>query len=217
MRTVTIEGTTRVVPEHSSQRGRALKELREQDLVPCVLYGGEKVYHLTIPVSELRQIVYTPLVYVVDIKIDGKEVVNSIMKAIQFHPVTDNILHVDFYEINEERPIEVRIPVELEGLAEGVRLGGKLNFQSRRLMVKGFYKNIPERIRVDISGMLVGDTIHVGDLETEGFSIVEPKETVVCSVNVVRTTITDDAEDDLLDDEDEEEGEEGETNEAAEE
>mgnify|MGYP000879463780 CR=1 FL=1 len=208
MKTVTIKGSTRVVPELSSQRGKALKELRKQDLVPCVLYGGKEVYHLTIPVSELRQIVYTPLVYVVDINIDGKETVNSIMKAIQFHPVTDNILHVDFYEINEDRPIQVRIPVALEGLAEGVRLGGKLNFQSRRLMVKGFYKNIPEKINVDISGMLVGDSIHVGDIETEGYSIIEPKEKVVCSVNAARSMATADA-DDLLDEEEEtEEGEE---------
>lgn len=207
MKTVTLEGTTRVVPELSSQRGKALKELRKQDLVPCVLYGGKEVYHLTIPVSELRQIVYTPLVYVVDIKIDGKETVNTIMKDIQFHPVTDNILHIDFYEINEERPIQVRIPVALEGLAEGVRLGGKLNFQSRRLKVKGFYKNIPEKIQIDISSMLVGDSIHVGDIETEGYSIIEPKEKVVCSINAARSTVTAEA-DDLLDEEEEGEGEE---------
>ncbi len=206
MKSVTIKGATRIVPELSSQRGKALKELRKQDLVPCVLYGGKEVYHLTIPVSELRQIIYTPLVYVVDINIDGKETVNTLMKEIQFHPVTDNILHVDFYEINEEKPIQVRIPVVLEGLAEGIRLGGKLNFQSRRLMVKGFYKNIPETINIDISGMLVGDSIHVGDIETEGYSIIEPKEKVVCSINAARTTITAD-EEDLLDEEEEGEGE----------
>lgn len=206
MKTVKIEGTTRVVPENSSKRGKALKELRKQELIPCVIYGGEEVHHITIPLSELRQIVYTPLVYVVDINLDGKKVINAIMKAIQFHPVTDNILHIDFYEINEERPIQVRIPVELQGLAQGVRMGGKLNFPSRRLMVKGYYKNIPEKIYVDISGLLIGNSVKVGDIETENYSIIESKDTVVCSVNMSRAVSSASAEEES----EEEESEEGE-------
>ena len=206
MKTVKIDGTTRVVPENSSKRGKALKELRKQELIPCVIYGGEEVHHITIPLSELRQIVYTPLVYVVDINLDGKKVINAIMKAIQFHPVTDNILHIDFYEINEERPIQVRIPVELQGLAQGVRMGGKLNFPSRRLMVKGYYKNIPEKIYVDISGLLIGNSVKVGDIETENYSIIESKDTVVCSVNMSRAVTSASAEEES----EEEESEEGE-------
>ncbi len=207
MRTVQIEATSRVVPENSSKRGKALKDLRKQDSIPCVIYGGEEVHHITVPLSELRQIVYTPLVYVVDINLDGKKVINAIMKAIQFHPVTDNILHIDFYEINEERPIQVRIPVELQGLAQGVRMGGKLNFPSRRLMVKGFYKNIPEKIYVDISGLLIGQSVKVGDIETENYSIVDSKDTVVCSVNMSRAVSSASAEEES-EEEGEEEGEE---------
>ena len=132
MKSIEIQGSLR-----TETGKKSTKALRKNDSVPCVLYGlntdenGNQVAtHFSVTVEELRKLVYTPHIYVVDLNIDGK-VVNAIMKDIQFHPVTDAILHVDFLQINEDKPIVMEVPVRLEGLAEGVKAGGKLNLQIR--------------------------------------------------------------------------------------
>ena len=145
MKSIEIKGSLR-----TETGKKATRELRKDNGIPCVLYGTQKdengnqvATHFTVPTEGLRNLVYTPHIYVVDLNIDGK-VVNAIMKDIQFHPVTDKILHVDFYQIDESKPIVMEVPVKLEGLAEGVKAGGKLALQIRKLKVKALYNVIPE-------------------------------------------------------------------------
>ena len=126
MRSIEVKGTARTIAERSSEQARALKEIRNNGGVPCVLYGGEEVVHFTVTNEGLRNLVYTPHIYVVDLVIDGKKV-NAILKDIQFHPVKDTILHVDFYQIDEAKPIVMEVPVQLEGLAEGVKAGASIS------------------------------------------------------------------------------------------
>ncbi len=185
MRSIEIKGTARSIAERSSEQARALKAIRKNNGVPCVLYGGGENVHFTVTADELRNLVYTPHIYVVNLDIDGKKV-NAIMKDIQFHPVKDNILHVDFYQINEEKPIVIEVPVQLEGLAEGVKAGGKLVLQMRKLKVKALYNVIPERLVINVSNLGLGKTIKVGELSYEGLELLSAKEAVVCAVKLTR-------------------------------
>ena len=171
---------------------KATRELRKSNSVPCVLYGINKdengnqvATHFTVTNDGLRNLVYTPHIYVVDLNIDGK-VVTAIMKDIQFHPVTDKILHVDFLQIDEANPIVMEVPVKLEGLAEGVKAGGKLALQVRKLKVKALYNLIPERLIIDVTSLGLGKTIKVGELNYEGLQILNAKEAVVCAVKLTR-------------------------------
>ena len=187
MRTIDINGSLR--PEIGK---KATRELRKNDGVPCVLYGMEKdaegkpvATHFTVTNDGLRNLVYTPHIYTVNLTIDGKTV-TAIMKDIQFHPVKDNILHVDFLQIDEKNPIVMEVPVKLEGLAEGVKAGGKLALQVRKLKVKALYTQIPERLVVDVTNLGLGKTIKVGELSYEGLQLLNAKEAVVCAVKLTR-------------------------------
>ena len=187
MRSIAINGSLR-----AEIGKKATKSVRKADAVPCVLYGAQKdangnqvATHFTVTNDELRNLVYTPHIYVVNLTIDGKTV-NAIMKDIQFHPVTDKILHVDFYQIDEARPIVMEVPVKLEGLAEGVKAGGKLALQVRKLKVKALYNVIPERLVVDVTNLGLGKTIKVGELSYEGLELLNAKEAVVCAVKLTR-------------------------------
>ncbi|HJA82807.1 MAG TPA: 50S ribosomal protein L25/general stress protein Ctc [Candidatus Bacteroides intestinavium] len=185
MKSIEVTGTARTIAERSSEQARALKAIRKNNGVPCVLYGGKEVIHFTVTVDGLRNLVYTPHIYVVDLIIDGKKY-NAIMKDIQFHPVKDNILHVDFYEIDEAKPIVMEVPVQLEGLAEGVKAGGKLSLQMRKLKVKALYDVIPERLVVNVSHLGLGKTVKVGELSYEGLELLNAKDAVVCAVKLTR-------------------------------
>jgi len=185
MKSIEVTGTARTIAERSSEQARALKAIRKNNGVPCVLYGGKEVIHFTVTVDGLRNLVYTPHIYVVDLIIDGKKY-NAIMKDIQFHPVKDNILHVDFYEIDEAKPIVMEVPVQLEGLAEGVKAGGKLSLQMRKLKVKALYNIIPERLVVNVSHLGLGKTVKVGELSYEGLELLNAKDAVVCAVKLTR-------------------------------
>lgn len=185
MKSIEVKGTVRTIAERSSEQARALKAIRKNNGVPCVLYGGSENVHFVVPVEGLRKLVYTPHIYVVDLDIDGKKV-NAIMKDIQFHPVTDSILHVDFYQIDETKPIVMEVPVQLEGLAEGVKAGGKLALQMRKLKVKAFYNLIPERLIINVSHLGLGKTVKVGELNFENLELLNAKDTVVCAVKMTR-------------------------------
>ena len=187
MKSIEIKGSLR-----TETGKKATHSLRQNNGVPCVLYGMQKdengnpvATHFTVTVDGLRKLVYTPHIYVVDLNIDGK-VVNAIMKDIQFHPVTDAILHVDFLQINEENPIVMEVPVQLEGLAEGVKAGGKLALQIRKLKLKALYNVIPERLVVNVTNLGLGKTIKVGELNYEGLTLLNAKEAVVCAVKLTR-------------------------------
>ena len=187
MKSIEIKGSLR-----TETGKKATRELRKDNGVPCVLYGMQKdengnqvATHFTVTVDGLRKLVYTPHIYVVDLNIDGK-IVNAIMKDIQFHPVKDTILHVDFYQIDEAKPIVMEVPVQMEGLAEGVKAGGKLVLQMRKLKVRALYNVIPERLIINVAHLGLGKTVKVGELQYEGLELLNAKEAVVCAVKLTR-------------------------------
>ncbi|MDE7088763.1 MAG: 50S ribosomal protein L25 [Prevotella sp.] len=137
--------------------------------------------------AELRKAVYTPHVFVVNLNIDGKEH-KAIIKELQFHPTTDALLHADFFEVNEDKAITVGIPVKLNGLAQGVRDGGKLNLSIRKIDVTAPYKQIPEILEVDVTNLALGKAIKVGELNFEGLTLATPAQVVVCSVKETRAS-----------------------------
>ena len=167
MKSIEVKGTARAIAERSSEQARALKEIRKNGGVPCVLYGGNEVVHFTVPNEGLRNLVYTPHIYIVDLDIDGKKV-NAILKDIQFHPVKDTILHVDFYQIDEAKP------------------GGKLALQMSKIKVKALYNIIPEKLTVNVAHLGLGKTVKVGELHFEGLELISAKEAVVCVVKLTR-------------------------------
>lgn len=171
---------------------KASKTLRKEGFVPCNLYGEQKdakgapvALAFTSSFSELRKLIYTPHIYVVRINIDGTDH-TAVLKEIQFHPVTDAPLHVDFYEVNEDKPITIGIPVKLVGLAQGVRDGGRMNLSIRKINVTAPYQIIPEHLDVDVKDLRIGKSIKVGQLSYEGLEIVTSKDVVVCSVKMTR-------------------------------
>lgn len=173
---------------------KATKLMRKEGMVPCNLYGEvkdekglPKAVAFAAPFTELRKVVYTPHVYVVNINIDGKER-KAIIKELQFHPTTDALLHADFYEVNETKEITVGIPVKLNGLAQGVRDGGKLNLSIRKIDVTAPYKNIPEILEIDVTNLGLGKAIKVGELNFEGLKLSTPAQVVVCSVKETRAS-----------------------------
>ena len=173
---------------------KASKLMRKEGLVPCNLYGEEKdekglpkALAFAVPFTELRKAVYTPHVYVVGLNIEG-EAHKAIIKELQFHPTTDALLHADFYEVTEEKDITVGIPVKLNGLAQGVRDGGKLNLSIRKIDVTAPYKNIPEVLEIDVTNLGLGKAIKVGELSFEGLTLSTPAQVVVCSVKETRAS-----------------------------
>ena len=173
---------------------KASKLLRKEGLIPCNIYGEKKdengkpvAVSFACPMSELRKVVYTPHIYVINLIIDG-ESHTAVMKELQFHPVTDALLHVDFYEVNEEKPITIGIPVKLNGLAQGVRDGGRINLSIRKINVRAPYKAIPEQLNIDITNLRLGKSIKVGELSFEGLEIATPAEVIVCSVKTTRAS-----------------------------
>lgn len=188
MKSIELKGTARTIAERSSDQSRALKATRKNGEVPCVMYGGGKNYNFSVVEKDLNKIVYTPHIYVIDLIIDGEKK-NAVLKDIQFHPVKDTILHVDFYEIDESKPIVMNVPIELVGLAPGVQAGGKMQHQMRRLKVRAQYTVIPEKLSVDVSKMGLGKAIKVGDLSFDGLELINPKDAVVCSIKATRNSV----------------------------
>ena len=173
---------------------KATRELRKQGYVPCNLYGEKKdangnpeALAFAILATDLRKVVYTPHIYVVNLDIDGEKH-TAVMRELQFHPVTDALLHIDFYEINEKKPITIGIPVKLNGLAQGVRDGGKINLAERKLNVTAPYKQIPEVLDIDVTNLQLGKSIKVGELSFEGLEIATPAQVIVCSVKATRAS-----------------------------
>ena len=171
---------------------KATKQLRKEGLVPCNIYGESKdangkpaAMAFAISARDLRKVIYTPHVYVVNIDLEG-ESHTAVIKELQFHPTTDAVLHVDFYEVNETKPITIGIPVHLVGLAQGVRDGGRMNLYILKINVTAPHKNIPEFLDVDVTDLRIGKSIKVGQLSYEGLEMATSKEVVVCSVKMTR-------------------------------
>ncbi len=170
---------------------KASKQLRKEGYVPCNIYGAAQAdgkpvaLAFAAPMSELRKVVYTPHIYVINLNIDG-EGHTAILKELQFHPVTDALLHVDFYAVNDQKPITIGIPVKLVGLAQGVRDGGRMNLSVRKVSVTAPYQRIPEHLDIDVTNLKIGKSIKVGQLKFEGLEMATPKDVVVCSVKMTR-------------------------------
>jgi len=180
MKSFDLKGTVR-----TDLGKKATKAERVVDNIPCVLYGTTENVHFTTTVSEVRKLVYTPEVFVVNLEIGGKET-KAIMKALQFHPVTDKVLHIDFLAISEDKPVIVNLPVKLEGLAEGVKAGGKLALEMRNLKVKGLYTQIPENIVIDVTELGLGKSIQVAKVSVPNLEILNAKNAVVAQVKLTR-------------------------------
>ena len=161
---------------------KATKAVRREGLIPCVLYGGGENVAFAIDVKAVKPLIYTPASYIVELNIDGK-VEKAVMRDVQFHPVREEILHIDFYRVQDGKPVAIAIPVRLTGNAEGVKVGGKLALSARKLMVSGLEANL-----ADVTPLKVGQTIFVGDLQVEGLSFITPATTAVCAVRVTRAS-----------------------------
>ena len=202
MKSITIKGSKR-----ESVGKVATKALRNAGKVPCVLYGGENPIHFSADAVAFKKLVYTPNVYTATIELDGKSY-SAILQDIQFHPVTDKILHIDFYQLFEDKLVTMQIPVKLEGNAPGVIKGGRLSFPMRKLSVRALPADLPDFITADISKLEIGNKLYVTALENDEYTILHPENTVVAQVrtarNVVETTALED---------DDEMNEEGETTE----
>ncbi len=161
------------------------KKLRVAELVPCVLYGGEEPIHFQTNAAEFRKIIYTPNVYLIDLNIDGTTH-KAIMQDVQFHPVEEQILHCDFLRVTDEKPIKIEVPVKVEGYAIGMRGGGKLKVNLRRLKVKGLAKNIPDTITINIDDLDLGQSVKVGQLNVENLEFLNSKSVPVASIIMTR-------------------------------
>ncbi len=164
---------------------KATKALRNEEKVPAVLYGGKEIKHFTIEEKQLKALVYTPNVYIVSLDIDGEKV-EAITQDLQFHPVSDKILHIDFLQIFEEKPVVIEIPVKLNGFAEGVKAGGRLSLEQRKLRVKGLPANLPDTLNINIDHLKLGQSVQVGALEFENLELLNAKNSVVAAVKLTR-------------------------------
>ena len=190
MKQISLNGTSR-----TETGKKAAKLFRQNGEVPCVIYGQEKGENVlpvaksfTISYKELSKVIFTPHIYLIDLTIDGVDH-KAVLKEVQFHPVKDTILHVDFYEVHAEKPIVMAVPIATQGLAEGVRAGGRLTTQVRKLKVRALYEQIPEKLNIDVTSLGLGKTIKVGDLHFEGLELVTPKEVVVVAVKMTRAAM----------------------------
>ena len=164
---------------------KAAKSIRKQDLVPCNLYGNGTNVTFTVNVNDVRKLIYTPDTMVVNLSIDGKEC-KAVIKELQFHPVTEQLFHIDFLQVSDKKPVVVEIPVQLDGHAEGVKAGGKLQLITRKLKVKALYTNLPDRIIVDVTNLGLGKKIQVADLKYDNLEVTNVKTQIVAQVKATR-------------------------------
>ncbi|GAB2705112.1 50S ribosomal protein L25/general stress protein Ctc [Mucilaginibacter koreensis] len=180
MKSIAISGSPR---ENVGKRDA--KELRYQSQVPAVLYGGATQSHFAVAAADLKTIVYTPEVYFVDLDIAGT-VTKAILKDLQFHPLTSEIIHVDFMELNENKPVTIEIPIALTGTSPGVKMGGKLVQKLRKLRVKGLPKDHVDAIEVSIEGLEVGKSVRVREISVPNLTITNTPEDTIVSVTTSR-------------------------------
>jgi large subunit ribosomal protein L25 len=174
--------TLEIVAKKRNDVGKtSTKKLRVEENVPCVMYGGEKVHHFYCHENAFLKLVYTHRAHIVDLDIDGEKH-SAIMQDIQFHPVTDKILHIDFVEISENKPVVMHIPIELTGVSIGVKNGGKIRQKRRNLKVKGFAKDLPDHLDVDITNVEISQVVKVGDLQYPNIELLDPHRSMVVSV-----------------------------------
>ena len=140
---------------------------------------------LVVKADDVRKLIYTPDIFAIELNVNG-ETRNAVIKDIQFHPVKDNILHIDLLEVSDKKPVTIEVPVKLEGHAEGVKAGGKLNLSMKKIKVKAIYTEIPERVVINVDSLGLGKTLQIGDLHFDGLELVNAKNAVVCAVQLTR-------------------------------
>ncbi len=180
MKSITIKGSKR-----ESVGKSATKALRNAGMVPCVIYGGEKPMHFSAPELAFKNLVYTPNVYTASIEVDG-QTIPAILQDIQFHPVTDKILHIDFYQLFEDKEITMNIPVRLIGKSKGVAVGGALRHNVRKMKIKALPANLPDFVEADITELEIGNKLYVTALKNDKYTILHPDNTVVAQVRMSR-------------------------------
>lgn len=184
MKTVEINGTLR------KEIGKtASKELRKKGEVPCVLYGGEKNINFTANEKQLSTLLYTPEVLLVDVNIDGTKY-RALLQESQFHPVSDKVLHLDFFQITDSKPVVIEVPVKLVGLAKGVKEGGKIQLNVRKLKVKALAQNLPNILEVNVENVGLGQTIKVAEVKFDNLEILTPSSTNIAAVKSTRASKT---------------------------
>jgi len=184
MKSITIKGS-----ERESVGKVATKALRNAGAIPCVLYGGDQPVHFSAEEAAFKNLVYTPNAHTVVIELGKGKSFNAILQDIQVHPVSDKILHIDFFQLNESKEITMEVPVKITGTSPGVLLGGDLRLNLRRLKVKALPKNLPDFVEANISGLQMGNKLYVTKLEANNFKLMHPDNTVVCQVKISRAAM----------------------------
>ena len=184
MKTFELKGTLR-----KELGKKATKAVRYAESVPCALYGNGENINFSVTAADVRKLIYTPQVYLVALDIDGKKY-KAVIKELQFAPVSERLLHIDFLAVTEDKPIVVALPVKLEGLAEGVKAGGKLSQEMRLLKVKGIYSDMPEQIVINVTNLGLGKRIQVSDVKLDKLTIVNPQDAMVARVKMTRAAAT---------------------------
>ena len=183
MKSITIKGS-----ERESVGKAATRAARNAGMVPCVLYGGDQPVHFTAEEMSFKNLVYTPNVHTVVIDLAGKSY-NAILQDIQFHPVSDKILHIDFYQLHDDKEITMDVPVKITGTSPGVLGGGVLRVNQRKLKVRALPANLPDYVEANISELEMGNKLYVTKLETNNFKLLNPENTVVAQVRISRAAM----------------------------
>lgn len=181
MKSITIKGQVR-----ESVGKKATKALRNAEQVPCVVYGGKDSVHFAAPAKAFKNLVYTADALTAKIELEGMDQIHAVLQDIQFHPVTDEIIHIDFYQLFEDKEVTMEIPVKLVGSSKGVLQGGALRHNLRKLKVKALPANLPDLIEAEITELKIGDKLFVTEVASEGFTILHPDNSVVAQVKMSR-------------------------------
>ncbi|TDX84423.1 50S ribosomal protein L25/general stress protein Ctc [Epilithonimonas xixisoli] len=196
MKSITIQGTKR-----ESVGKKSTKALRDAELVPCVVYGGGEPLNFSALEKAFKGLVYTPEAHTVSIEVDG-QVIPAVLQDIQFHPITDKIIHADFYRLSDDKPVVMEVPVRVTGRSKGVVAGGVLRQTYRKLKVKAIPANLPDEIVVDITPLKIGNKFYVESLKNDKYSFMHPDNAVVVAVKMSRNASKNAAA--AMDDDDEE-------------
>jgi large subunit ribosomal protein L25 len=174
--------TIAINAERRSEVGKkSTRDLRKIDHVPCVMYGGAEVIHFHAHENDFRNIVYTPNAYIVEVSLDGQKH-KAVLQELQFHPVTDKLIHMDFVEVFDNKPVTLDIPIKLTGAAIGLKDGGKPRQRRRVLKVRGLLENLPDLLEIDITDVAIGDVIKIGDLSYPNLEILDPARSMIYAI-----------------------------------
>jgi len=183
MKSLAITGTRR-----AAQSKQETRQLRAEGKIPCVLYGGAEQIHFSTPVLSLRSLVYSPDVYIVDLDVDGSHH-KAVMREIQFHPINDKLLHIDFLEVRDDKKVTIDVPVRLKGSAAGVRAGGQQLHKLKKLKISALPANLPDVFELTVDDMEIGDAVRVRDMKMEGVEFLDIPSNTIVAVKTARAVV----------------------------